>query len=744
MHINAMPQAVVERGAKGWSVGRAIPDAALDAAPFGTDPGRLVADAAALGLPQTPSLLTIGNGFVGVRGPGEADGAPRVYLNGIYEVVPIRYHEGAYGYARESDTRLAAADATRPLILVDGAALPPPASASLNLETGVLTTTHPCGAGMVTVEQFAAMARASIVATRISAAGLHGRVTVRPRIGAPPGTQGEGPPGQGGLYDPRLTPQLEDSPWVAVAAGADEDSAWRGDRLRRSGFVVAAWATVARSGAESWTVMSAYAAIRDDELAAANAANIAATDASAAGFDALLAEQRDWYAAHWAASAVTCPDAPLAQQALRHAQLQLVQAVGRDGARSIGAKGQSGEGYEGHVFWDADLYVLPMFALTRPDIARAMLVWRIGGLDAARENARAMGQARGALYPWRTIGGRECSSFFPAGSAQYHINADIAHALRLYLDATGDESLLDEGGAEMLVETARIWLQIGYHDPARGGAFVINRVTGPDEYSALVDNNLYTNLMAAAHLRHAAEVGAARGLLEPGEGEAMAAAADAMLLPHDDARQIYAQDEGFFAKQPWPFDTTPDERYPLLLHHHPLLIYRHQVAKQADAVLALALMPERFDPVTRARMIDAYEAVTVHDSTLSASAFATALAGVGEVDRAWRYWRAAALTDLHNLFGNSDHGLHMAALAGSWTALAFGFAGVAIRDGHLTLAPVAVPGLGRYTLRLRVRGSLIEVAVAGEEAGYRLIEGAPVTLLHHGRALTVGPASCAA
>jgi alpha,alpha-trehalose phosphorylase len=343
-----------------------------------------------------------------------------------------------------------------------------------------------------------------------------------------------------------------------------------------------------------------------------------------------------------------------------------------------------------------------------------------------------MGQTSGALYPWRTIGGHECSSYFPAGPAQYHINADIAFALATYVAATGDRSILAEGGAQMLVETARIWLEIGFHDPARGNAFVINRVTGPDEYSALVDNNLYTNMMAARHLRFAAREGAAAGLVEAGEAARMVAAADAIFLPFDAARQIYAQDEGFFAKQPWPFDRTPADSWPLLLHFHPLHIYRHRVAKQADAVLAIALLPEAFDPAMRKRMVAEYETWTVHDSTLSASAFATAAARAGDGDKALDYWTVAAMTDLADLFGNTDHGLHMAALAGSWTTVAMGFAGLQVDDDALAFDPVAIPGVSGYRFTIVFRGSRIEVAVKGKQASFRLLAGRPVSVRYGG------------
>lgn len=748
-------------------MGRKISGANFDRLPFGRDPWRLVAEGHAMDVPQLASVFTIGNGFIGVRGPGDAAGEARVYLNGVYEIVPIPYHEAAFGYARESDTRLAVADATRPQILVDGARLPAPIRVELDMATGCRIEHHEAAGVAVTVETLVSMERRGIVAIRVTApATAASRITVAPHIAPPPdaddapGNHAGAPHGAAGdeagaeaIYDPRLAPGFKASPWHSLPVAAQPapalpvadgtpagNRAARADALAVSGYAVAVVAEVMPQAMQGDMVrfdcFASYAADRADHPL--SAANAALGEAQAAGFDRLAAQQRDWFAAHWQQSAIAfSADFPLAEQALRHALFELVQAVGRDGKTSIGAKGQSGEGYEGHVFWDADLYVLPVFAFTRPDIARAMLTWRISGLDAARENARALGQATGALYPWRTIGGRECSSFFPAGSAQYHINADIAYALQTYVAASGDRTILAEGGAEMLVETARIWLEIGFHDAARDDAFVINRVTGPDEYSAIVDNNLYTNLMAARHLRFAAEEGQAAGLISAVEAGRMYRAADKMLLPFDAARGIYLQDEGFFGKQPWPFADTPESGYPLLLHHHPLKIYRYQVAKQADAVLAVALMPGQFEPAMRGRMLDAYEAVTVHDSTLSASAFAIAAARAGDGDRAIDYWRVAALTDLANLFANTDHGLHMAALAGSWSTMAFGFAGISVDGGVLRVDPLPLPALGRYSLRIMFHGSLVEIAVDGDAVRCALVDGQPVSLSIGGGAPTV-------
>lgn len=719
-------------------MGARLPEAVFDAAHFAGDGWCLAAEGAVVAERHIPSIFVIGNGFIGMRGPGESTGAPRIYLNGVFERVPIEYHEGAFGYARESDTRLAVADAMRLSIAIDGIALDAPDRIALDMRRGVLMQAFERAGVSIQIERLASFVRTGIVATRVtlSAGGVARNIAVTNKVAGPD----HAPIESDGVYDPRVTPELAESPWHRALLIDDGAVQGRVDTLARSGFAVAAFAEAGpgmlASGA-SCTIISAYAAARDTDSAALAAAARADLEAAQqAGFDALAVEQAEWLAHFWAGADIGLPGNVAAEQALRHCLFQLVQAAGRDGRSSIAAKGQTGEGYEGHVFWDADSYVLPVFIYTRPEIARAMVAWRISLLDGARENARAMGHERGALYPWRTIAGRECSAFFPAGSAQYHINADIAYALKLYVETTGDAGILSEGGAEMLAETARIWLQIGFHDAARDGAFVINRVTGPDEYTALVDNNLYTNMMAAAHMRYAVE--AAGAWLHDGEADAMRKAADAMLLPMDAERNIHAQDDAFFSKAPWPIAETPDARYPLLLHFHPLVIYRHRVAKQADAVLATVLLRDDFERDMRRRMLDEYERVTVHDSTLSASAFACAAASVGDAARAFRYWRVSTLTDLSDLFGNSDHGLHMAALAGSWNALALGFGGLRTIDGRLSFAPIAVPDLGQYAFRAAYRGRAVDIAVDGRRVTYRLGGGDPVTLWHGDEEIMLG------
>src|SRR5262249_50370238 len=201
------------------------------------------------------------------------------------------------------------------------------------------------------------------------------------------------------------------------------------------------------------------------------------------------------------------------QQCLRWNLFQLLQASGRADKVGIPAKGLTSQTYDGHYFWDMEVYVLPFLIYTTPRLARNVLLYRYSILDKARSRAREVSQ-KGALFAWRTINGEEASAYYAAGTAQYHINAAIAHGIVKYVDVTGDRDFLYECGAEMLVETARLWYDLGFFSEREDGRFCIHRVTGPDEYTTVVNNNTYTNLMARENLRSAAAGGTGRG--EPG------------------------------------------------------------------------------------------------------------------------------------------------------------------------------------------------------------------------------------
>ncbi len=534
---------------------------------------------------------------------------------------------------------------------------------------------------------------------------------------------------------------------VVRATGLAPDAMDTSSTSGELGFALTLTATLTAGASLGLTKLLAYCTSRDHpEEDLLGAARDALGGAREAGFEGLADEQRGALDRFWSTSDVEIDGDEVLQQGVRFNLFSLFQSAGRDGRTSLSAKGLSGEGYEGHYFWDTEIFALPFFAYTQPAIARALLRYRCGILDVARARAAEMGQ-RGALYPWRTIGGEEASAYFPAGTAQYHINADIAYAIDKYVAASGDRSLLLDGGAEVVFETARLWADLGDYIPARDGAFCINEVTGPDEYTALVNNNGYTNLMARAHLRFAARLVdelaadepeayerlAARIGLEPGEVAEWRRAADLMRIPRDPALGVLAQDDSFLDRAPWPFATTPASDYPLLLHYHPLVIYRHQVLKQADVVLAQVLLGSQFTSAEKKRNFDYYDPLTTGDSSLSPSIQCVAAAELGYADAAYRYFLQTARMDLDDVNGNVAHGVHVAAMAGSWVSLVYGFAGLRDDDGSIAFSPRLPDAWDRLAFRLLVRGATLAVTITRHEVSYALLEGDRLVIRHFGR-----------
>jgi alpha,alpha-trehalose phosphorylase len=482
----------------------------------------------------------------------------------------------------------------------------------------------------------------------------------------------------------------------------------------------------------------------------------AAAAAADAGYEALERRNAAAWGAFWEAADLGIEgDAPL-DQALRFNLFHIRQSSPADGRHALAAKGLTGQGYEGHVFWDTEIFALPVLQMTAPALVRASLDWRVRTLERARAHAREMNHAIGALYPWRTIDGDEGSAYFPSGSAQYHINAAVAYAMRLH--QLGGNGAVRDADATVLFETARIWLQVGHFDAARGGAFCIHSITGPDEYSALVNNDCYTNRMAQLHLWHAADVARDLAQADPARFRQLAQsidlvdaepltwrrAADAMYLPVDGRLGVHPQDDAFLDRPAWNFATAPGDERPLLLRFHPLTLYRYQVCKQPSVVLADVLAGEDVSAEQKRRDYDYYEPLTVHDSSLSASTWSILAAELGLMDAALDYFREGARLDLDDLHGNASHGAHMAAMAGTWLSLVWGFGGLRIaRDGSLRLRPVLPDGWRGYHFSLQWQGRRVRVAISARGVSYELKSGGPLTLWHNGAAVTLGAGATA-
>jgi alpha,alpha-trehalose phosphorylase len=524
----------------------------------------------------------------------------------------------------------------------------------------------------------------------------------------------EGPPG---------TMMGEAETWTDLARVTVTATAERGQRLRMVKFLAYGW-----SGERSTP------AVRD-QVAAALA------EARHTGWEGLVAEQRAYLDEFWAGADVELDGDAELQQAVRFALFHTLQAGARVDGRAIPAKGLTGPGYDGHCFWDTESFVLPVLTYTSPQATAAVLRWRHRTLPTARERADQLG-LRGAAFPWRTITGRECSAYWPAGTAGFHIGADIADAVARYQAATGDEDFAGTVGVDLLVETARLWRSLGHHD-ARG-RFHIDGVTGPDEYSAIADNNVYTNLMAQRNLRNAAaaferypdragELGA-----DVEEAASWRDAAAGMVVPYDAELGVHPQAEAFTRHARWDFGHTSPGQYPLLLNFPYFELYRKQVVKQADLVMALYLRGDAFSPEEKARDFAYYEQLTVRDSSLSACIQAVVAAEVGHLELAYDYFGEAALMDLADLEHNTRDGLHIASLAGAWIAAVAGFGGMRDHDGRLGFAPQLPERLTRLAFRLGFRGSRLRVEVRDTETSYSLLDGPPLEIRHFGDPVTVG------
>ena len=350
--------------------------------------------------------------------------------------------------------------------------------------------------------------------------------------------------------------------------------------------------------------------------------------------------------------------------------------------------------------------------------------------------------------------GEEASAYYAAGTAQYHINADIMYALRKYVHATGDEEFLKVYGSEMLAETARLWVDLGFFSKRKGGKFCINGVTGPDEYNTVVNNNVFTNLMARENLRYAADTiewlrekdpDAYASLvnkidLDAAEVEEWKIAANAMYLPYDEQLGIHPQDESFLDKEPWDFENTPREKYPLLLFYHPLTIYRHQVSKQADVLLAMFLLGKDFSLEEKKRNFEFYDPVTTGDSSLSSCIQSMVAFEIPAFDQAVEYARVALLMDLADVGGNVKDGCHIASMGGTWMVMVYGFAGMRDDDGALTFRPKRPKEAeGKVRFPLNIRGQLLQVENSSQGATYSLLEGDGLTIRHDDEEIHLTP-----
>ncbi|MBV9362895.1 MAG: glycoside hydrolase family 65 protein [Solirubrobacterales bacterium] len=727
-------------------------------------------------LGQTESIFALSNGHIGLRAnldEGEPSGSPGTFLNSFYEVRPLPYAESAYGNPEAGQTMINVTNGKVFRLLVDDEPFDVRYGKlmrherRLDLRDGVLRRevewVSPAGQTVhVHSTRLVSFSHRSVAAIlyEVEPVGAPARIGVQSELVAnEPIPAAEG--------DPRAAAALK-APLVSEHHGHHDLRVGLVHRTRQSGLMMAAGmdhivegpeGTVTAMESEAdlgrltvstelkpgeklrivkflaygWSSQRSLPSLRDQvELALASARRT--------GWEGLLRTQREYLADVWERVAFELDGDPALEQALRFALFHVVQAAARAELRAIPAKGLTGSGYDGHTFWDTEAYTLPVLTFVSPHAARDALLWRHSTMNLAEARARELGLA-GAAFPWRTIRGQECSGYWPAGTAAFHINAAVADAVRRYLNATGDEEFERGPGLEMLVATARLWRSLGHHD-AHGG-FRIDGVTGPDEYTALIDNNVYTNLMAARNMRVAAELAvrhpqrAAELGIDAEEIASWRDAASAIVIPSDPDMGITPQCEGFTRLRRWNFEQTPREHYPLLLHYHNYVLYSSQVVKQADLVMALYLCGEHFSDEQKARDFNYYERITVRDSSLSAAIQGVVAAEVGHLELAWDYLSETALIDLRDLAFNTRDGVHLAALAGAWHVVVAGFGGARDHVSTLSFAPRLPPRITRLQFGIRLRGRRIRIEVHADHAVYELVEGEPLEIVHYGEALAV-------
>lgn len=763
-------------------------------------------------LGRCEALFAVGNGYLGIRGtpPEGRDAATHgTYVNGFHETFPIIHAEEAYGYARIGQTMLNVPDATVMRLYVGGEPLLLSVAdlesyeRSLDFRQGRLARDlvwrTPAGVRVrVESRRMTSFARRHLAVMTLAVTPLDGDAdltvvsTLDDRLDR--GARDPGPTPADALRqavatevttpafaDPRKDHVLPRRVLVPQLNRTEDARTYVGYRTASSGMTIGVGVGYqvdapvrVRTNSETETDLAVRefrahvprgATLRIVKYAAYHTSRSSPAeelvqrcrrtldDAFEQGDARLFDEQRAWLDGFWERGDVQIPGQEALEQAVRFSLFHVAQASARSEGHGIPAKGLTGTGYSGHYFWDSEIYVLPFWTYTTPSVARSALRFRYTMLKRARMRARELNVA-GALFPWRTIDGHEASANYAQGTAQYHIDADISYAITRYVKVSGDRDFLWSAGVDVLVETARMWEDLGFWRRADGThTFHINGVTGPDEYTTVVNDNLFTNVMARGNLR--AAVAAVHDMrrerpdayarmcdrlnLDPDEVQSWQAAAEAMYIPFDRNLGIHPQDDGFLNREVWDVEGTPTELRPLLLHFHPLVIYRYQVIKQADVVLAELLHASEFTPEEKSRDFHYYDPLTTGDSSLSAVVQAVLAAEVGHGEQALDYFRDALYIDLDDLHGNTNDGIHIASAGGVWSTLVCGFGGMRDDRDVPSLDPRLPSGWDALVFHLTLGATRVRVEVRRDRVELTDEHGPGATLRVCGHEVRVSP-----
>lgn len=714
------------------------------------------------------SIFTVGNGYLGVRGSYEDDTISRattnhgVFINGFYETMPISYGEQAYGYPQERQSIISLPDATHIELFLNGLQVNQQNGhlfenyRKLSLKQGTMTHSFIWEENLsknkikVTYTRLVSFTRKHILAIHVEVKPLNFKKAILTIKST--------------LATNDLTINKNSDPRVANVNPAEllkNTKPIKALNTQTMGFLfptknsnLTALIAIIHSITGivdeknctftkellidqkpiSFEKYACYFDTREDHKRSSLATVEAELNACRSdGFDTLSHEQQLYLTNYWNKSELHIANNYSNNLELesRFALFQLLQSVGKDGNRGIAAKGVSSTGYDGHYFWDTEIYIMPFFTMTQPQIARALLINRSHQLPQALRHTHQLGYD-GALFAWRTINGQESSAYFPASTAAIHINSDIMFAIQQYFYFTNDHQFMQQYGLKMLVETSRFYLSYGNWDPQKG--FVLNTVTGPDEYTALINNNAYTNLMVKNQLEFLTSAFTFNEVANLGltatEWHNFKRAAAEMFIPsqHD----LIGQDDSFLTKQKMDLTKLKKNQYPLLLHFHPLYLYQHQVIKQADLILAMALMPARFNAQQLRVNYNYYEPLTTHDSSLSRAAYAIVASQLADQTAFNQMLKLSFSTDLTDGQHNTDEGLHTASMGGTWLVISLGLAHVRVTPDHLLLDPILPPHWEAYVLPITYHGSQLKLSVSKRKTMISLVRGDPVPVILNG------------
>lgn len=451
-------------------------------------------------------------------------------------------------------------------------------------------------------------------------------------------------------------------------------------------------------------------------------------------YDSLFASHSKAWDYIWQDSDIKISGDVTAQQGIRFNIFHLHQTyTGEDPRLNIGPKGFTGEKYGGSTYWDTEAYCLPFYLSTSdPSIAKNLLIYRYNHLEKAKENATKLG-LKGALYPMVTMTGEECHNEWEITFEEIHRNGAIAYAIFNYIRYTGDHDYLRDYGLEVLVEISRFWASRVHYQP-RKGVYMILGVTGPNEYENNVHNNWYTNRIAAWTLEYTLEVLKNSDLeVDEEEKQSWQDIVDRMYYPFVEELGVFEQQDGFMDKHLMPVERIPAEQLPLNQNWSWDRILRSCFIKQADVLQGLFFLGDRYDLETKKRNFDFYEPMTVHESSLSPCVYSIIAAEVGYHSKAHELYLRTARLDLDNYNNDTDDGLHITSMAGTWMSIVYGFGGLRIEDDRLSLKPFAPAEWQGYSFRLRFRDHRLEVNVQAGQVVVRQEGGSTCEIMVHGQ-----------